>query len=183
MMQDDNLEQAITKRIKELPVVLQHSIANADIAKNLRSLAELYKLHLDQWDVLENEVMLALLGFQPIEKLRENIEHEVGVPADVGAKLTSDISRLVFEPIRAELERELADSEQRTENREQTFGEGEQKIESSEQRPTPVVPATPPPPAPTGTAVRAPISESYAAQEPSHTRKVIEGDPYREQIQ
>jgi len=178
-----DIQATLKARFKELPKVVQDAITSADVAKRLRELADTNKLHIDQWQMLENEVLMTLFGVIPVDELQANIKKEVGVPDELAAALAADISHIVFEPIRAELERELADSEQRTENREQTFGEGEQKIESSEQRPTPVVPATPPPPAPTGTAVRAPISESYAAQEPSHTRKVIEGDPYREQIQ
>ena len=45
-----------------------------------------------------------------------------------------------------------------------------------------VVPGTPPPPPPDTKAVRAPMSESYTAQNPSTQRKVVEGDPYREQL-
>ncbi len=45
-----------------------------------------------------------------------------------------------------------------------------------------VVAATPPKPAPEGTATRAPLAENYQKQEPSTARPKIEGDPYREQV-
>ena len=45
----------------------------------MRALADTNKLHIDQWESLENEVMLALLGFQPIQDLEKNIKSEVGV--------------------------------------------------------------------------------------------------------
>jgi hypothetical protein len=48
--------------------------------------------------------------------------------------------------------------------------------------PQPVMPATPPPAPPSTKVERAPVSASYHAAAPSHERKSIDGDPYREQI-
>jgi len=48
--------------------------------------------------------------------------------------------------------------------------------------PQAIVPGTPPAPPPTAKAVRAPLSDTYHAKNPSTERKVVDGDPYREQI-
>src|ERR1700761_2951610 len=106
-MTDTDLQQQIADRFKQLPKVVQDAITSADVEKRMRELADTQKLHLDQWEALENEEMLTLLGFQPIDELEKNIKSEVGVTDEVAKALTESISKIVFEPIRGELERSL----------------------------------------------------------------------------
>jgi hypothetical protein len=168
---DDSKEfaDAIKERFKILPKVVQSAITSADIEKHLRELADTHKLHLDQWQLLENQVMLALLGIHETKDLEKNIENEVGVAHDIAVALTVDISRIVFEPIREELERQL-------------------EHPSAQPAPATTVPApalkpaTPPTEPPKEKAVRAIISEAYRAGEPSTMRKAVSDDPYRESV-
>jgi hypothetical protein len=110
--------------------------------------------------------------------------------------------RIVFEPIREELERELGAPQAREEEmsdveklRQQALEEeGRQKAESGTQQntesastayrlpPTANVsfPATPPPPPPTEKISRAPASGAYVPGETSAARASIVDDPYRE---
>src|SRR5580692_2611988 len=105
--EEKDLDVKLQERFKELPKVVQDAITSADVEQRMRALADTQKLHLDQWEALENEVMLALLGFQPVEDLQKNIKSEVGVSEEVAKILTAEISKIVFEPIRGELERQL----------------------------------------------------------------------------
>ena len=75
--------------------------------KHLRDLADKRKLHLDQWQLLENEVMLTLLGFEQPENLEKNIADHVRISAEDSRMLATEISTTIFEPIRQELERQL----------------------------------------------------------------------------
>src|SRR3989338_9801281 len=106
-MADQNIQEAMKNRFAELPAPVQKAITSTDIQKRLRELADEHKLHLDQWEILENEVLMALFGITPMDELQSAIQKEVGVSAEVAATLAGDISRIVFEPIRQELEREL----------------------------------------------------------------------------
>jgi len=101
------LSEKLQTRFKKLPQALQAAILSADIEKRLRELSEVHKLHLDQWQGLENEVMLALLGFQPGENLGENLKNAIGVSDEDAQALAEDISDAIFKPIRKELERTL----------------------------------------------------------------------------
>lgn len=177
---DTDLDEQINQRFSELPQVVQDAITSADIEKQLRALADVHKLHLDQWDKLENEVMLTLLGFQDPKELSTNIQKQVGLDPENAAAMARDISHIVFEPIRAELERQLSHPQAKA--AEVSGVETVQAAVLSQEHRVAVAPATPPTPPPTEKAVRAPISEAYAPQAPSHERKSIEGDPYREQI-
>ena len=194
---DAELNETLRNRYKQLPKILQDAITSADIEQHLRSLADTNKLHLDQWQLLENEVMMTLLGFQAPEDLTANLEKNVGLEHELSRTLAENISKAVFEPIRQQLEQNLEASEQHaavpgdelTQSR--TFQQASAGAQATPAAPAApvapapaaaVVPATPPPPPPTEKARRAPISEAYGVQQASHERKNIEGDPYREQL-
>jgi hypothetical protein len=198
------LAERLEERFNTLPKVVQDAISSADVEKRLRELANTHRLHLDQWTALENEVMLALLGFQKMEDLAKNIQSEVGVDAATAAALAEDISKIVFEPIRHELERQLehpaAAAEKTSEmddmRTQMLAGAAANTIPATQVMPiiaiepviettpaTPAIaPATPPVPAPTGKVERSAISPAYTPSVASHERKTIEGDPYREQL-
>ncbi len=170
----------LKERFAQLPKVVQDAIMSADVEKRMRELADTHKLHIDQWQSLENEVMLTLLGAQPIDDLEKNIKNEVKVSVDIAKSLAADISKIVFEPIREELERELEHPDAKTAEvsnveaaRTQILGGG------AAPAPT-VLPATPPAAPPMGKIERAPVSESYKAGETSIARKSVHDDPYRE---
>lgn len=185
--EEKQLNEQIQERFKMLPKVVQSAITSADVEKHLRDLANTSKLHLDQWETLENQVMLTLLGFQPIEELERNIKGEVGVDDELAKTLAEGISKIVFEPIRVELERELSTATSSV-PAEDTGATAQAPAVVPEATPQPpvavqtVTPATPPAPAPEGKAVRASISEAYKTGEASTARRNVEDDPYREPI-
>lgn len=204
-MEDAELQAQLSARFKELPQKVRDAITSADIEAHLRQLAEKHKLHLDQWALLENEVMLTMLGFQKTADLAKNIASEVGVQEDVADALAADISQNVFAPIRDELEKALnageeapkppAPSEIPVETAPEAAPEVAPAVIAAEAAPAPVpapaapqpapapiIPATPPPPAPEKKVDRAPAAANYSARVPSHERKEISGDPYREQV-
>lgn len=182
--QQSELDLALKKRFAQLPQVVQDAITSADVEKHLRALADTHKLHLDQWELLENEVMLALLGVQPAESLAQNIKSEVGIPQEDAAALAADISRLVFEPVREQLERSLSNPSARNEPLSDVEKLGQQVLaqERGYAAAAPVAPATPPTPPPVEKAVRAPVSAAYHGGEASTVRKSVDDDPYREPV-
>ncbi len=191
MDDDKELGELIRKRFASLPPVVQRAIISADITKHLQELAEKHKMHLDQWQTLENEVQLTLLGVKSSEDLAENIKSALNLDTQTATNLAADISVIVFEPIRQELERQLEhpDAVAKTttgveDMRTAELARSENK--TAQVAPTvatpSVIPGTPPVPAPTGAVERGQISPAYVPATPSHERKTIEGDPYREQL-
>ena len=183
-MDDAQMKQAIKERYDALPHAVQKAITSTDVEKHLRSVAKKYQLHYDKWVSLENEVMMALLGVQPVEKLGENIAKEAGVSGEMGEQIADDAFDLIFEPIREELEREL--KHPAVKPKEETQDERLQRIMTedahadAEEKPAAAETNAPPAPAPaSGTPTGAPHSVSTA---PSTERKEIEGDPYREPV-
>jgi hypothetical protein len=102
-----DINETLKKQFSKLPPIIQQAITGAHVEKHLRMLSNKHKLHLDQWQVLENEVTMTLMGMQPAEELEENIEKEVGVEKELARELANDIALEVFDPIRKEMERQL----------------------------------------------------------------------------
>jgi hypothetical protein len=197
-----DMNKALAERFATLPKVVQDAITSADVQKHLRNLAEGHKLHVDQWQVLENNVMLTLLGFQPVAELTQHLQKDLEVTEEVAAELATNISTIVFSPIRSEMEQHLSHptAVQAAVSDVEAIRAQALQGAAAENTPAPasetvatapdtappapgaaVVPATPPPPPPQEKAVRAQIAGTYTASK-SHERKSIEGDPYREQI-
>lgn len=177
------------EQFDRLPKVVQDAITSADVEKQMRKLADIQKLHVDQWESLENEVMLTLLGAQPIEELETNIEKEVGVMPEVAHTLAENINKIVFEPIRQEMERNLEHPEAQEAHvsgveaaREHVLGDSKEEGASASAQPA-IAPATPPAPAPETPVERAPSAPSSGAYKPGESsteRASVHDDPYRE---
>ncbi len=178
----DELDDKIRARFKELPKVVQDAITSADVQKQMRELANTNKLHVDQWQLLENEVLLTLLGFQETDKLAENLAADLDIPSEMSVSLAAAISKIVFEPIRGELERALEHPDAKAAEVSGVETARTQVLaETMTSTPIPsVAPATPPSAPQTQRTLRAPISAAYKAGEPSSIRPSIEDDPYRE---
>lgn len=179
------VDQAFAERLALLPPVVQQAIQSADLEKHLRALADTHKLHIDQWELLQNEVKLALLGFEDAENLPGNLESVVGVDHETAGNLAEAINAEVFEPIRQELERGLSHPDAQA-KQDDGIEQARQAALSAAKAageltpPRSIEPATPPAPKPEGTVVRAPVSESYKPAQPSTERKDVASDPYRE---
>jgi cell division septation protein DedD len=200
-MDEKELQTQLATRFKKLPKVVQDAITSAEVEKHLRALSEKHKLHLDQWAVLENEVMLTMVGLEKPADLAKNIAREVGVQEDVAEALAADISATVFAPVRVELERLVPDAEGSAAPAPAPVPPPQATpaiapVPASAATPTPIpaapttppapaqpiIAATPPRTAPTTKIERAPVSNAYGAAVASHERVAIEGDPYREQV-
>ncbi|MBP9668787.1 MAG: hypothetical protein KBE09_00670 [Candidatus Pacebacteria bacterium] len=166
-------------QFEKLPPVVQHAITGAHTEEHLRKLSEKHQLHLDQWQVLENEVMLTLFGLQPISELSAHIEKEVGVTHAVAQELTLAISEEIFEPIRQELEREL----EHPEAQEKEVSAVDAMATNALAGANPDAPVADPL-APETVVVqkveRPTPSQTYRPGQLSHERKDVHSDPYRE---
>ncbi len=208
---DTQYGEMIRERFAQLPKVVQDAITSADVSQRMQELAKKHSLHVDQWEALENEVQLTLLGVVSSEDLVANLERELRINTAAATLLAEDISTTVFEPIRQELERQLEHPNAQAQTttgvedvRTQVLAGSSAPVAAPAPAPNlpieplavpltpaepapaaavaPVQPATPPPIAPTQKVERAPLSTAYKPAEPSHERKAVEGDPYREQI-
>jgi hypothetical protein len=189
-----DIDKEVGEHFAQLPKVVQDAITSADVQKRLRELSDKRKFHIDQWQILENEVMLTLLGIQDVTNLASELSTELGISADEANILANDINTIVFEPIRQELERQLESPEAK--EKELTGAEAARAQILADAAlsggasgapsggPTPAasvapIAGTPPAAPPIDKAVRAPLSSAYSSRQPSTERKLADGDPYR----
>lgn len=178
-----NLPEELKERFLALPKIVQDAVTSADIEKHLRSLADTQRLHIDQWQKLENEVMLTLLGLQQIENLQKNIKSEVGVDDTIAQELAENVNKIVFEPIRQELERQLEHPEAK--EKEVSGVEAAKNAALATAEPNSpmapaVAPATPPASAPEVKVAPPAENPNYKPGETSAQRAAVHDDPYRE---
>jgi len=153
----------IEARFAELPKAVQQAVTDASVEKKLRALAEKYKLHLDQWVVLENEIMLTLLGLEDPEDMAKNVAKEVKITEELAQEIVNDIAVQVFKPIREQMQGSL-DSEATDRGIRPVGQSRETEAASTTEK---VVPTD---------------TTAYKPGESSLERRDVQEDPYRESI-
>lgn len=175
-----DLETLLAERFAQLPPVVQEAITGGKVTEKLRKLSETHKLHLDQWQILETQVKLTLLGIESATDLDKNIQEEVGLDATAAGALTNAIFSTVFEPIREELERGLdhpdAEVAKGTPVEDMTATILQNKS-SDKPADAPIPEAKP-----ASTVISVPVGEAYKPGQVSSERKDIDTDPYRENV-
>ena len=113
MDQPSKLEtnKELHERMLALPQVVREAITSAEMEKHLREMSVRHKLHIDQWEVLETEIFLTVLGIESSDNLTANIQTNLGITHEAAVALAQDVSSEVFEPIRKQLEASVAAEE------------------------------------------------------------------------
>ncbi len=197
-MQNDT-KKILEEQFDALPKVVRDAIMSGHVEEKFQKLAEKHKLHLDQWQQVENLIMLTVLGLSEPENLVGKIVAETNIGRERADEIVNDVAVTVFKPIREELERELGHPKAVEEQlsdvekvREEVLaqagigvkGQGLEKENpaASPQSPVPSPQSpvgTPPTAPPTGKVARAPASGAYKPGETSAARADVHDDPYR----
>lgn len=144
------------KYLSELPETVQTAVVNANVEEKLRKLAKNYELHLDKWEILENEIMLTLVGAKNAAQMPASVSSAVGVDLETAQRMVDDIAVSIFKPIREELQDELENKKERA-------------VETLTNK---------------GEEPSAPASQAYHDTSlTSADRKEIHNDPYRESVE
>lgn len=157
-MEQEQYDKVIQERFAELPESVQQAVNDASVEKKLRGLAQKYKLHLDQWVLLENEIMLTLLGLEEPQNMAKNVAKEVNIDEDLAQQLVNDIALQVFKPIREQMQGTL--DRESIQRKSVPTNTGAQQVEKR-------VPSD---------------SSAYKPGENSNARRDVQEDPYRESI-
>ena len=155
------LFKAQSEAIKDVNIQIDSDIFNNFVPnyKTLATIDQMFSLKTSPKDkvLLENEIMLTLLGLEEPEDMAKNISKEVGIDDDTAQKLVADIALQVFKPIRERMQITLGnDSVRKTAT------------------PTTHVPETKSAPSDT---------TAYKTGEKSSQRRDVQEDPYRESLE
>ena len=92
------------KHFEKLPPVVKELLEKENISQKLHEIAKNYKIHLDKWIPLEDEVMLTLVGAKPAELLSQNISRATGIDMVEAQVLTEELGQKIFKPINEKLQ-------------------------------------------------------------------------------
>lgn len=173
-----DIAQEMKKRFDALPESIRHSIADAHVEQKLRTLAQKHSLHLDKWVLLENEIMLILLGIEDAKDMVTNVAREVNIDVQRAEALVKDVITEVFDPIRAQMQQELSEG-----GREAHARASERAAQERAHAQNDVPTAHTPEPERPDIKSRPTDNTVYRPGESSAGRRDVEEDPYRESIE
>ncbi len=98
-----NKKAEIEKRIKKLPQKIRKVLESGALDESLRALAQKYKIHLDKWEKLEEEVYLVLLSVKS-PKVLPGVLTSLGLDPETAQNLLQDLVEYIFKPMRKMLQ-------------------------------------------------------------------------------
>jgi BMFP domain-containing protein YqiC len=75
---EDETNKIIKEQFDRLPKKIQDAIVKSDWEKEVRKIAQKYRLRVDQGNFLENEIFLFMLGLESLEDLVSELQEELG---------------------------------------------------------------------------------------------------------
>lgn len=106
---DTDAVKQIQDRLAELPADVRAAIQDAELDKKVREVGAKNNLHIDQIGELGDEVMLAMLGFSPLESFGARLAQVLAMDPAAADKLAADIGTEIFAPIRESMKKWAAE--------------------------------------------------------------------------
>ena len=103
-MENDAVAQ-IQQRLAELPADVRDAIQAADFNEKVQAVGAKNQLHVDQIGELADEVMLAMLGFSPLEQLAARLVVALALPTEAAAKVAQDVNTDILGSIRESMKK------------------------------------------------------------------------------
>lgn len=153
-------EQLVAKRLSELPADVQQAILSVDVGKKIQTIGAMFGLHIDQLGLLEDEVMLVMLGFTDPNNFADALVDHLHIPKEISLQITAEISSAVFIPIRESMQAFMSVRAQQS-----TASQPHQPATTATQR-----------------AFTQPIV-TPAASKPPGSERPYTADPYREPVE
>lgn len=98
-------DELITERLKELPQYVKEAISSVSPSAKVGVIAKRNNLHVDQAAVLEQEVLLAMLGISDPNQFAQSLVSEGGFERHVADKIAGEVAEDLFLPIRDAMRR------------------------------------------------------------------------------
>jgi hypothetical protein len=161
-------KEIIQKQLAHIPAGVRDALLKISSSNYLGTLAEKNRLRTDQAGVLEDELMLVLLGLETPETFIKNLMEQGNMSRALAETIVHDINEDIFNKIR----HDLAEFQQQTRTR---FGEGQ-----SIPKPPP---AAPPQNLPTGMPPRPTPPPQPEAQGPQGVVRTLGNDLARTKLE
>jgi hypothetical protein len=90
----------IEDRVKKLPPEVRDVLASDELHKKIVGIGEKHHLHIDQIGVLEDEVVLVMMGLANPGDLAEELTKQSSLELPKAEEVVADVSQEIFLPIR-----------------------------------------------------------------------------------
>lgn len=101
-MDELTLEENIRQILPTLPLPIQKFFEQRKLGETARRLMERYALHIDRGTILEQELMLLLLGLKNPDEFTEDLYAQLPISKQTVLDIIADINKEVFIPLREE---------------------------------------------------------------------------------
>jgi seryl-tRNA synthetase len=93
------------EQYKILPPIIRDFMESEETANKILRIGEKYNLHIDQLNILNEEVASILYGLEKISNFHSNLQKYLGVSEDIANLITYDLNQQIFSKIREELQK------------------------------------------------------------------------------
>jgi hypothetical protein len=93
------------KQYSVLPPVIKDFMAKEETIEKILDIGKKYNLHIDQLQILNEEVGLVLHGLEKPGNFINNLRKYLGLSEDIANLITYDLNQQIFAEIRGELEK------------------------------------------------------------------------------
>lgn len=121
-MINESLQNTIHEHMKKLPEGVQGAIRASGWERKILDIGRKYGLHVDQMEILQTELSLAILGLSKREDFIGEVKREAGIPTEQLNEIVAEINLQIFEPIRDYLRKFQEAEETREETKESLSG-------------------------------------------------------------
>lgn len=99
------LKEQLQKQYDVLPPKVKEIMGSEETINKILAIGKKYNLHIDQLNILSEEVGLVLHGLERTTSFQPNLRRYLGVSEDIANLITYDLNQEVFSKIREELEK------------------------------------------------------------------------------
>jgi|GEM_PF-1557484 len=110
-MINNSIQNTIDQHMKTLPSYVQSAIHSSDWERRILNIGRKYGLHVDQLEILQTELSLAVLGLSDRQEFVHEVMREARVNKETMDLIVGEINRDIFIPIRKALREAQEDFE------------------------------------------------------------------------
>ncbi len=144
---DNIINKQLLEKFKRLPKEVQAAILSVNLSESLQKIVRDNRLLIDQSGKLEMEVIITLLGLEPVSDFLRNIAKELNVSTEKATQIAQDTDTLIFKNIRSSLQ-SLNLKEEKEDSIVEKYAEGEtlsrDQVLNEIENPTKTIPTSKP---------------------------------------
>lgn len=104
-MPEEDIAKQIEERLAQLPEDIREAVLASDFDEKVLAIGKAHNLHIDQSQLLGNEIYVVMLGMADMADFVGNVAAQVRVSEEEAEKIATDVGAQIFAPIRESLKK------------------------------------------------------------------------------